>query len=128
MITFPIFILSLIVVILFFIAIIAFLIGKNFGHKEALKSLSLIIEPFIEVKETFFKKEVVSGYQTTILYHGIKIGETSRTELQRVELSKDENINHLIDSISTTVKEIASAFQPNIAVMVKKAMQIAGKK
>ncbi len=98
-----------------------FMKGLKEGEESTLKKITIEYNPFIEVKETFFKKSAKSGYSMQLFFSGFPLGDSMTRILKIEEKFKDENMKYMVENVSNVLNNILLTVDPlGILVRVNK--------
>ncbi len=91
---------------------VQFMKGVEEGEKRAMRKFVLSYDPFVEIRDTFLKKTADAGYLLQMYYNGLPFGDPMKRITTHEEKYKEENLKHLIDTVSGTLNNIILMADP----------------
>lgn len=103
------------------------------GRADALKEYELVVTPFIETTDSWWKKSAESGYAYQLFVRGLPVLNTARVVLQRTEKVNEESRKFLEQSIEALLSNLPASAAQNIgknaaSIPVKIAETVIGRK
>lgn len=98
---------------------ISYIKGFEAGQIKERKKIQVIYTPRMEIKDNYFQKTAITGYDLQIVYDGFHIGNPQYKSLDTITKFKDDNLKYVIDKVNESIVQLAKHYMDKQVDVVK---------